>query len=164
MLVEEAVNRIKAAGRGTGQDWGVDRAIDFLNTAIQQISSLLAANRYPPIVKTIQLADGDSLPSNYLFSCGNYPIRITDGEVDFLDDELTEIRFRYFAAPDKVVKTADSMPFSNDAINEVVVKGAILLALNENGKQIAQDSQLVAALQQAVTMGLAGVQTAPTEK
>ena len=94
MLVEEAVNRIKAAGRGNNNEWGVDRAIDFLNTALQQISALLVANRYPPIVKTIQLEDGDDLPENYMFACGTYPIRITDGVVEFLDDSLDEIRFR----------------------------------------------------------------------
>jgi len=156
MLVEEAVNRIKAAGRGNGNDWGVDRVIDFLNTALQQISALLVANRYPPIVKTVQLEDGDDLPENYMFSCGTYPIRITEGKVEFLDDSLDEIRFRYFANVGKVVKTSDDMPFTNDAINEIVVKGAILLALNENAYNIGQDSQLVSALQQAVASGLSG--------
>ena len=156
MLVEEAVNRIKAAGRGNNNEWGVDRAIDFLNTALQQISALLVANRYPPIVKTIQLEDGDELPENYMFACGTYPIRITDGVVEFLDDSLDEIRFRYFANVGKVTKTSDSLPFTNDAINEVVVKGAVLLALNENAYNIGQDSQLVTALQQAVAGGLAG--------
>lgn len=157
MQVEEAVQRIKSAGRGTNQEWGVDRIIDFLNTALLQVSTLLAANRYPPIVRTVQLADGDPLPDNYLFPCGNYPIRVTDGGVDFLDDSLTEIRFRYFANADKIVKTTDYMPFANEAINEVVVKGAVLLALNENGYNIGQDSQLITALQQAVAGGLAGV-------
>ena len=155
MLVEEAVNRIKAAGRGTGQNWGVDRVIDFLNTALQQVSALLAANNYPPIVKTVTLHNNDSLPNNYMFACGTYPIRITNGTVEFLGEE-TSIRFRYFANVDKVVKTSDTMPFTNDAINEVVIKGAVLLALNENAVQIGQDAQLVTALQQAVSGGLAG--------
>jgi len=156
MQVETAVNRIKAAGRGKGMDWGVDRAIDFLNTSLQQVSALLAANRYPPMVKTIQLEDGDSLPDNYMFAAGTYPIRITDGAVEFLDDDIEQIRFRYFANVGRVVKTSDNMPFTNDAINEVVVKGAVLLALNENGVVIAQDTTLVTALQQAVAGGLAG--------
>lgn len=163
MLVEEAVNRIKAAGRGNGQEWAVDRAIDFLNTALQQVCSLLVANRYPPIVKTVQLEDGDSLPANYMFPCGTYPIRITDGAVEFLDDSIDHIRFRYFANVGKVTKTSDAMPFANDAINEVVVKGAVLLALNENAYNIGQDSQLASALQQAVASGLAGTAAlAPT--
>lgn len=156
MLVEEAVNRIKAAGRGKGIDWGVDRVIDFLNTSLQQVSALLAANRYPPMVKTIQLEDGDTLPDNFMFEAGTYPIRITDGAVEFLDDTIEQIRFRYFANVGRVVKTSDTMPFTNNAINEVVIKGAVLLALNENGIQISQDTQLVAALQQAVAGGLAG--------
>ena len=156
MQVEEAVNRIKAAGRGNGNEWGVDRTIDFLNTALLQVSALLAANRYPPFVQTAQLTDGDDLPENFLFACGTYPIRITDGRAEFLDSNIREIRFRYFANVGKVTKTSDSMPFTNDAINEVVVKGAVLLALNENAYNIAQDSQLVTALQQAVAGGLAG--------
>lgn len=156
MLVEEAVNRIKAAGRGTGKDWAVDRVIDFLNTSLLQVSALLAANKYPPIVQTIELEDGDDLPQNYLYSCGTYPIRITNGKVEFLDDSMETIRFRYFKNIGKVVKTSDNMPFTNDAINEVVIKGAVLLALNENAVQIGQDSQLVTALQQAVAGGLAG--------
>ena len=159
MQVEEAVNRIKAAGRGKGQEWGVDRVIDFLNTSLQQVSALLAANRYPPMVKTIQLEDGDSLPDNFMFEAGTYPIRITNGAVEFLDDDIEQIRFRYFANVGRVVKTSDTMPFTNDAINEVVVKGAVLLALNENGCQIAQDTPLVTALQQAVAGGLAGRMT-----
>jgi len=156
MLVEEAVNRIKASGRGTGHDWGVDRVIDFLNTSLLQVSALLAANRYPPIVKTIELEDGDDLPDNYLFSCGTYPIRITNGAVEFLDPDIEKIQFRYFCNVGRIVKTSDTMPFTNDAINEVVIKGAVLLALNENAVHIAQDSQLVTALQQAVAGGLAG--------
>ncbi len=156
MLVENAVQRIKAAGRGNGQEWGVDRIIDFLNTALQQVSALLVANKYPPIVKTIQLHNGDPLPENYMFSAGTYPIRITNGSVEFLDEDREEIRFRYFANVGRVEKTSDPMPFTNDAINEVVIKGAVLLALNENAYQIGQDSQLVAALQQAVAGGLAG--------
>ncbi|MBR1494256.1 MAG: hypothetical protein IJ601_04325 [Acidaminococcaceae bacterium] len=156
MLVEEAVNRIKAAGRGTNQNWGVDRVIDFINTALQQVSALLVSNRYPPIVNTIQLHNGDSLPENYMYAAGTYPIRITNGSVEFLDEDREEIRFRYFASAGRVEKTSDTMPFTNDAINEVVIKGAVLLALNENAYQIGQDSQLVAALQQAVASGLSG--------
>ena len=159
MLVEDAVNRIKAAGRGTNQNWGVDRVIDFLNTAIQQISSLLVANKYPAIVQTVQLHDGDTLPGNYMFACGTYPIRITNGSVEFLDDSIETIRFRYFANVGRIEKTSDPMPFENDAINEVVIKGAVLLALNENAYNIGQDSQLVVALQQAVASGLAGTTT-----
>lgn len=155
MLVEEAVNRVKAAGRGNGNDWAVDRVIDFLNTALQQVSAYLVANRYPPLVKTVTLHDNDSLPENYMFSCGTYPIRITNGAVEFLGDDET-INFRYYANVGRVTKTSDNMPFTNDAINEVVVKAAVLLALNENTYNIAQDTQLVTTLQDAVAIGLSG--------
>lgn len=149
MYVEEAVNKIIEAGRDASKEFTVDRCIEWLNNSTQQVASLLISTKWAYITKTIDLHEGDTLPQNYLKAAGTYPIRVTDGVVELLDD-VESVRFRYFASPANVEKTSDEMPYNHDAINEIIVRGAILLALNENKANIAQDSQLMQALQQAV--------------
>lgn len=153
MYVEDAVNRIIDAGRDASKEFTIDRCIEWINNVTQQVTALLISNRFPSITKTIDLKNGDSLPANYMKSAGTYPIRITDGHVELLDN-LKTVRFRYFASPANVVKTSDKMPYEHDAINEIIVRGAIVLALNENRANISQDAQLLTALQEAIAGGM----------
>lgn len=153
MYIEDVVQRIKGACRDASREIPVDRCIEVLNNAIQQVSSLLIATNCGYIIKSVDLHDGDKLPNNFMKAAGTYPIRITEGKVEVLDD-TPKVRFRYFATPAKISTTKDEMPFEHDSINEIIVRSAILLALNENEYSIAQDSQLLAALQQAVAEGM----------
>ena len=111
--------------------------------------------KYPQIVQQTDLHTGDSLPKNFIRTAGTYPIRITNGKVDIVDG-TESVSVRYFATPTLVSTTKDKMPYEHDGINEVIVRGAILLALNENEYDISQDSALYNNLQQAIAAGMTG--------
>ena len=82
MAVSTAVARIRSAGHDIAADYTDDRCLEFLNTAIQQVASLLIAASWPTLVKEITVHNGDSLPENYTKAAGRYPLRMTDGVTD----------------------------------------------------------------------------------
>ena len=154
MKAEKAIARIKQETHDISDEYSTERCIQFLNTAIQQVSSLLIAAKYPVLVKEMTIRNGDSIPKNYMNLCGTYPIKMTDGKAIITDDAYKSITIRYFATPDLIEYETDDMPYTHDAINDVIVKTAVLLALNENEYDITQDSNIVEALKQAVSSGM----------
>ena len=70
------------------------------------------------------------------------------------DPDITTVKFRYFATPALIESTTKELPFNHDAINDIIVKSAVLLALNENEYDISQDTNIVNALQQAISTGM----------
>lgn len=154
MLVSTAITRIKNSGHDISDEYTSERCIEFLNTAIQQVSSLLIAAQYPALVKELMVHDGETLPANYMKACGTYPLMLTDNKVKIVDDSES-VRFRYWATPELLTERSSELPYKHDAINEVIVKLAVMLALNENEYDIAQDSGLLAQLQQAIASGMA---------
>lgn len=154
MTVDNAINRIRQETHDISKEYSDERCIQFLNTAIQQVSALLISAKWPVLVKETLIHDGDSIPQNYLNACGTYPLMMTDGKAYITDDAYKEVNFRYFATPDMVETNTDSLPFTHDAINDVIVKSAVLLALNENEYDITQDTNIVNALQQAISAGM----------
>ena len=154
MKVDSAVARIKQETHDISEEYSTDRCIQFLNTAIQQVSSLLIAAKYPVLVKEMTIRNGDSIPKNYMNLCGTYPIKMTDGKAIITDDAYKSITIRYFATPDLIEYETDDMPYTHDAINDIIVKTAVLLALNENEYDITQDSNIVESLKQAVSSGM----------
>lgn len=153
MKVQDAIRQIKVSTHDALDEYSEPHCLDFLNRAITQVASLLSAGGYFPMVKEITLEDGSYLPHNFMKACGAYPIKITNNRIEIIDDDEFEIRFRYFACPEKLTKDTLDMPFSNDAINEVVVSLATMFALNENEFDIQQDTALMQTLQQAVAAG-----------
>lgn len=154
MKAEKAIARIKQETHDISDEYSTGRCIQFLNTAIQQVSSLLIAAKYPVLVKEMTMRNGDSIPKNYMNLCGTYPIKMTDGKAIITDDAYKSITIRYFATPDLIEYETDDMPYTHDAINDIIVKTAVLLALNENEYDITQDSNIVEALKQAVSSGM----------
>lgn len=155
MKVSTAIARIKAATHDISDEYSDDRCIAFLNTSIQQVASLLISAKWPALVQEMDVHEGESLPANYMQPCGTYPIRMTNGQAHLLDSGIEFVRFRYFATPAVIENPDDELPYDHDAINDVVVKGAVLLALNENEYDITQDNAIVTALQQAIASGMA---------
>jgi len=153
MLVEKAISRIKSAGHDISDEYSQERCLEFINTAIQQVSSLLISAQYPSLIDEILVHNGESLPSNYMKSAGNYPLKVIGNTVSITDGSDT-VRFRYWKTPAFVDETGE-LPFNNDAVNEVIVKLAVMLALNENEYDITQDNNLTSQLQQAIASGMA---------
>ena len=105
-------------------------------------------------MKEITVHDGDSLPENFMKAAGTYPLRMTDGAVKIIDDSFPAVRFRYFATPKSIETENDVLPFNHDGINDVIVKAAVILALNENEYDVSQDTSLFNTLQQAIASGM----------
>jgi hypothetical protein len=153
MKVSDAVSRIKSAGHDISGEYSDDRCIEFLNTAIQQIASLLIAAKWPALVQELEVHEGETLPQNYMRACGTYPLRMT-ANVAHIIDGSESVRFRYFATPSTIDINVTDMPYNHDAINDVVVKLAVILALNENEYDVTQDQSILTALQQAMASGM----------
>lgn len=155
MLVSTAITRIKAAGHDISDEYSKERCIEFLNNSLQQVASLLISAKWPALVQEMLVHDGDSLPKNYMQAAGTYPLRMTAGKAEIIDGS-DYVRFRYFATPDNLTGEDENeeLPFDHEAINEIIVRGAIILALNENEYDLSQDTQLWTALQQAVASAM----------
>lgn len=149
MLASQAITRIKSSTHDISDEYTDAQCLDFLNSSIQQVSSLLIGARFPQLVKEMTVHNGDSLPANYMASAGTYPLRMTGG-LAYIIDGSSSVRFRYFATPDILTTTGASLPYNHAAINEIIIKGAIMLALNENEYDIGQDKTIYEALQAAI--------------
>lgn len=152
MKVRDAIARLKSATHDISDEYSTDACLEFINTAIQQVSSLLIAAKWPVLAKETIIRDGDKLPHNYMGACGTYPIRMTSN-VATITDGSDSVRFRYFATPD-LVGEDDDFPFDHEAINAVILRSAILLALNENEYDVTQDSNIISTLEQAISAGM----------
>lgn len=155
MQVEEAIAKLKAAGHDISDEYSTDDCIGFLNTAVQEICHQLATGKSPQMVKEITLHDSESLPVDYIISCGNYPIKTTGQTVTFVDPSIDTLRFRYFATKPQMDATGD-MPFVHDALNDIAVRLATLFALNQNEYDVSQDKALLDEVRQAVAQGMGG--------
>ena len=154
MKVDTAITRIQQETHDISSEYSRERCIQFLNTATQQVAGLLIGAKWPVLVQETTIRDGDSIPHNYLNACGTYPLSMTAGKAHITDPAYTSVKFRYFATPDLLDNASDDMPFEHDAINDVIVKSAVLLALNENEYDISADTNIVNALQQAISAGM----------
>jgi len=157
MKLITAINRIRAGAHDISSEYSRDDLINFLNTVTQQAAAMMVAGGYHELIREITLHNGDFAPKNMLKTCGNYPIKITSGQVEFLDPDETSVQYRYFATPDNIpVDATDDYElfFTNDAVNEAIVRQATILALNQNEYNVQQDSSLYAAFQQAITAAM----------
>lgn len=154
MKVEKAVATIKAATHDISDEYSTDECIGFLNTAVQQISHLLIAGKSPQMVREIKIHNLEDLPDDFVKTAGTYPIRITGQKMAFLDEMMDEIRFRYFATKKQITDIAEEMPFIYEQLNDVAVKSAVLLSLNQNEYDISQDKALADEMKQVLAQGM----------
>lgn len=156
MQVEEAIAKLKAAGHDISDEYSTDDCLGFLNTAVQEICHQLATGKSPQMVKEITLHDSESLPMDYIISCGNYPIKTTGQTVTFVDPSIDTLRFRYFATKPQIAGAIGDMPFTHEILNDIAVRLATILALNQNEYDISQDKALLDELRQIVAQGMGG--------
>lgn len=153
MTVDYAISRIKAATHDISDEYTAADCLSFLNGAVQQVSALLIGAKWPTLVKEVSIHDGESIPTNYLSACGTYPLRMTAGKA-YITDGSSAVRFRYFATPDEITEDTENLPYDHTAINDIILRTAVILALNQNEYDISQDAQIVSNLQQAVSAGM----------
>lgn len=156
MQVEKAIAKLKSAGHDISDEYSAEDCIGFLNTAVQEICHQLIAGKSPQMVQEITLHDSESLPPDYIISCGNYPIKVTGQAVTFTDPDIDALRFRYFATKPQIVDAAGDMPFVHEVLNDITVRLATLFALNQNEYDVSQDKALLDEVRQAVAQGMGG--------
>lgn len=154
MKIATAIARIKSSTHDISDEYSNEKCLEFLNIALQQTSSLLIAGKYPALVKEVLVREGDTLPQNYMQAAGQYPLRMTNNKVTLLDDNEDAVRFRYWATPEALTDEDTDLPYPHDAINEVIVKAAIILALNENEYDVSADNSILTALQDAISAAM----------
>ena len=153
ITVQQAISRIRAAGHDISEEYSDERCIEFLNNSLQRIAALLIQGRYPAMTQEVIVHDGDTLPKNYIQAAGTYPLRMTAGKAEIVDGS-EYVRFRYFATPALLEDSTDEFPYDHDGINEIVVRYAIMLALNENEYDISQDTNLLTDQQNAIATAM----------
>jgi hypothetical protein len=153
MTITSAIEHIQQATHDISGEFSHDDCLRYLNSAISEVSALLISINWTGFVKEATVKDGDTLPDNYMKAAGTYPLRMTDGKVKILDD-VTSVRFRYFATSPKLTGKDQYLPFTNDAINEIVVNLATMKAMNEISADLTQDSALFKSLEEAVANGI----------
>lgn len=156
MQVEKAISRLKAAGHDISDEYSTEDCIGFLNTAVQEICHQLIAGKSPQMAKEITLHDSESLPPDYIISCGNYPVKVTGQAVTFTDPDVDALRFRYFATKPQIMDVTGNMPFVHEVLNDIAVRLATLFALNQNEYDVSQDKALLDEVRQAVAQGMGG--------
>lgn len=158
MKLSTAIERIRSASHDISNEYKREDIINFINTVTQQAAAMLVTGGYYELIREVELHDGDFAPKNMFKTCGTYPIQITSGQVEFLDDDEV-IKYRYFAAPENIPEDASDnteLFFTNDAINEAIVRQATILALNQNEYNVQQDSSIYGSFQQAIIAAMAG--------
>lgn len=157
MKTREAVNRMRSAVHDITEEYTDVECVWYLNTAIHTIAAQLIAGNSPLVVKEGEFQNGDMLPNDYYRTAGGYPVKITGHKLKFLTD-LERLTIRYFYLPEEVtlMNEAEDLPFENEALNELVVRIAVILAVNENEFDVTQDTNIQQMIQQAVASGLVG--------
>ena len=74
MKVEDAITRIRQETHDISKEYSDERCLQFLNTATQQVASLLIGAKWPVLVEETTMREGDSIPKNYMSACGTYPL------------------------------------------------------------------------------------------
>lgn len=151
--VEDAIARLRASSHDISDEYSDMQCLEFLNTAIQQVSSLLVSASWAMLIRESKVRNGDTLPDNFMRAAGTYPIRMSNGRVEIVDDDYDVITFRYFTTP-SYVTLEDDLPFEHDGVNAVIIRSATILALNENEYDVSQDTAIVTSLQEAIASGL----------
>lgn len=151
MKTSKAVDAIKFAGHDISDEYTREECIGFLNTAVHAVSGLLIAARSPMMVQEILIHDNESVPTHYVASAGQYPMRITGQTIRFADPEMTEMRFRYFATMPPLEDEKGDLPFAHEALNDYVLKVASMYALNRNEYDLTQDKALADELRAILT-------------
>lgn len=156
MRVEDAVARLKAATHDISDEYTTDECLGFLNTAIQQVCYQLIAGRSPQMVKQVTVHNLEFLPADFVRAAGTYPVKLTGQIIEFLDEDMAELNVRYFATKEHLEGMTGDMPFIHEEINDIVVKVATLIALNQNEYDVTQDKAILDELRQVIAAGIAG--------
>ena len=135
-----------------------DEVVNCLNEAIQYVSAFLISRNSPILVDDITIDEAEiTLPENFVKTAGLFPVKISGNKMKWLDYEAgSSINVRYFASC-PAVTVNDEMPFSHDALNQIVIKLAAIYCGNQLESEISQDKALLDEINAALAQTIGGV-------
>lgn len=134
-----------------------DDLLTCLNEAIQYVSSYLISENSPILIHDLIInTETITLPENYVKTAGQYPVKITENTLKWLDYETGKtMKLRYFSTCPKVA--ADGvMPFAHDALHQIIIKLAAIYAGNQMEADISQDKALLDEINAALAKTIGG--------
>ena len=117
---------------------GTQELENYLNRAVDEYSKRQADRKDVRLMKEAELADGDSLPDDYLVFCGMMPIKIIGKKVKYYIASSDKIPIRYLARLPYVTdyNENDTLPYEEDQSIAISALAAIY-ALNKNESDIS---------------------------
>ena len=125
---------------------GTQELLNYLNRAVDEYSKRQAAKKDIRLMKTMTVANGENLPSDYLAFCGIVPVKIVGKKVDYYNPAMAAtMPIRYLARLDYVTSTpndTDNLPYDEDQAIAICALAAIY-ALNKHEANVSQDLALL---------------------
>ena len=117
---------------------GTQELENYLNRAVDEYSKRQAGRKDVRLMKEAELADGDSLPDDYLMFCGMMPIKIIGKKVKYYIASTSKMPIRYLARLPYVTdyNENDELPYEEDQSIAISALAAIY-ALNKNESDIS---------------------------
>ena len=150
MTVREAIMRIRSSVHDVAMEFSDEELLRFLNTGIADVAARCVAANATDFVRSVRLADGDALPEGFVRTAGQFPLRVEEGRV-FLPPDVTKMQVRYFFLPRTVGLADERLPLRGEHLQELAVRAAVILVLNEHEFDVSQDLSLLGTLAQDAT-------------
>ena len=117
---------------------GTQELENYLNRAVDEYSKRQAERKDVRLMKEVELADGDSLPDDYLVFCGMMPIKIIGKKVKYYIASSAKMPIRYLARLPYVTDYGENaeLPYEEDQSIAISALAAIY-ALNRNESDIS---------------------------
>ena len=147
MTVREAIMRMRSSVHDVAMEFSDEELLRFLNTGIADVAARCIAENSTDFLRTVQLTDGDALPEGFVRTAGLFPIRVEEGRVCLPPDTAT-MQVRYFFLPRTVSLADERLPLRGEHLQELAVRAAVILVLNEHEFDVSQDVSLLGTLAQ----------------
>lgn len=147
MTVREAIARMRSSVHDVAMEFSDAELLRFLNTGIADVAARAIAANGTDFVRTVQVADGDVLPEGFVRTAGLFPVRMEAGRVCLPPDTAT-MQVRCFFLPPAVSLADERLPLRGEHLQELAVRSAVILVLNEHEFDVTQDVSLLGTLAQ----------------
>lgn len=155
MNVQSAITTIKNRINDlTGTGYTTAIIIDYLNDAINYVSSKMVEVNHPLLLRDISVTNAMVVPDNFVKFAGTYPIRRTGQILSIIDGSET-VDAKYYRSLDNVVLNGD-MPLNDPIYTSLIIQVTCIYALNKNEFDTSQDAGLVQELEKTISTVLGG--------
>ena len=147
-ILQEMRNRLN--DKDAVGDFDDVELVSYINQAISYIGNYLVAMGHPLVTRTLELSDGDTLPSDFIKFCGGFYVKVEGRTATLLKNKKKPMTVKYFfelpqmavkinASTKRVTNGTDELPIVNYTFNNAVLQMAILFAMNQQKFNIQQD-------------------------